>query len=149
MVAGERADGDRREGWPEHCRPDLRDRLAGQLGHDTQAAEVRGLALVRRHPEGRVALQMLDRTEAFAMREFDVARRNIVLKIDEGLALPDCRPPEGRMGDAFRISRVRLGRGRLKAARVRGIRPGTRAGIEPLGETKLPGRGTDSDEAAG
>ena len=43
-------------------------------------------ALVRRHAGGRVALDVLDRTEAFAHRKSDVGGRDVVLPIDERLA---------------------------------------------------------------
>ena len=49
------------------------------------AVDVRGLALVGRHPECRVALEVLHRAEAFPVSEFHVLDRHVVLQIDEGL----------------------------------------------------------------
>ena len=86
-LGGERAERHRREGRPEARRADLGDRLAERLGHDGEARHVGGLALVGRHAERGVALQVLDRDEAFAMREAHVLGRHVVLEVDEGLAL--------------------------------------------------------------
>ena len=52
--------------------PDLGNGALGQLGHDREAVDVGGLALVGRHAERGVALEMLDRAEAFARGERDV-----------------------------------------------------------------------------
>ena len=49
--------------------------------------DVRRLALVGRHAERRVALQMLDRVEAFALRQLDIGGGDVVLQVDKGLAL--------------------------------------------------------------
>ena len=51
--------------------------------------DVRGLALVGGHAERRVALQVLDGFETFALRQLDVGGGDVVLEVDEGL-LP-CR----------------------------------------------------------
>ena len=57
----QRADRHRRERRAEARRADLGDLLAERVRHDGEAGHVRGLALVGRHAERRVALQMLDR----------------------------------------------------------------------------------------
>ena len=61
------------------------------LRHDGETIDVRRAALIRAHAERRVALQMLNRTEAFAGRQFDVVCRHIVLKIDETLGASRAR----------------------------------------------------------
>ena len=87
MVAGERADRDRREWGPKGRRAGLRDGPARELGHHRERVDVRGLALVGRHPERGVALEVLDRAEALARGERDVVDGDIVLEIDEGFLL--------------------------------------------------------------
>ena len=84
---GQRADRDRREGRAEARRADLGDRFAERFGHDGEARHVGGLALVGRHAERGVALQVLDRDETLAMRQTHVLGGHVVLKVDEGLAL--------------------------------------------------------------
>ena len=84
---GERAEADRIVGRAEARRADGGDRQAARLGEDGEAVQVRGLALVGRHAERGVALQVLDRLEAFALRQAHVRRRDVVLQVDEGLAL--------------------------------------------------------------
>ena len=58
-------------------------------GHHGVAVDVGGLALVGRHAERGVALEMLDRAEAFAVRERHVLGGDVVLQVDEGFALRD------------------------------------------------------------
>ena len=133
MVPGEGADRDRREGRAERRRPDLADRPPGRLGEDREAVEVGGLALVGRHAERGVALDVLRRAEAFARRELDVRRGDVVLEVDEGLAaaagdLPERARPERLVGD---LSVPCL---RLEAARRRRLRPGDRTLGEAAGE---------------
>ena len=77
MMAGKRADRDRRDradgrSW---CRPRGIVR-AGELGQIARPLTFDGLALVGRHAERGVALEMLDRAEAFARGERDVRRRS-------------------------------------------------------------------------
>ena len=62
-------------------------RLAAQAGHDGEAVDVGRLALVGRHAERGVALEVLDRAEALALGERDVGGGDVVLEVDEGLAL--------------------------------------------------------------
>ena len=66
--------------------------LPADRSHDGEAGDVRGLALVGRHAERRVALQMLDRFKAFALRQFDVGGGDVVLVVDKGLALAGDMP---------------------------------------------------------
>jgi hypothetical protein len=62
----------------------FRDRTSSQRRHHRQADDVAGAALVGRHAERGVALEVLDRAEAFARRQRDVRRSDVVLKVDEG-----------------------------------------------------------------
>ena len=54
---------------------------------DGERVQIRGLALVGRHPRGGIALQVLDRLEAFLGRELHVAHGHIMLKVHERLEL--------------------------------------------------------------
>ena len=83
--AGERADRHGRVGRAEGGRADRRDVLAEGLGHQGQADDIAVLALVGRHAERRVALQMLDRDIALAMRRGGHRRGDVVLRVDEAL----------------------------------------------------------------
>ncbi len=116
MVAGEGAERHRRPGRAEHGDSGLGDRLAARLRHDGEARDVRQLALVGRHAERRVALEMLDRDEAFLVGQHDVLRSDVVLEIDEGHAFRPLDMPEG--GEAARRVRGLA----ASAARRRGSR---------------------------
>ena len=83
--AGDRAEGERRVGRAERGEADLRDGLAGGFGEHAQAVEVRRLALVGRHAEGGVALGVLDRFVALALRQLEIGGGDVVLEIDEVL----------------------------------------------------------------
>ena len=85
-MAGEGADGDRREGRAEGGGADRAEIAPGDVGQHRRAVEIAGLALVGRHAERGVALEMLGNAEAFARGELHVRRRHVVLEIDEGLA---------------------------------------------------------------
>src|SRR5262245_46135759 len=87
VMAGKGADGDRRIGRPEGGGADRADIAPGGGGEDGGAVGVAGLALVGRHAERRVALEMLGDAEALARGELHVGDRHVVLEIDEGLAL--------------------------------------------------------------
>ena len=88
LGAGERAERDRRVRRTEGRRADRGDRLlAAALGHEREADDVAGLALVGAHAERRVALQVLDRAIALAMRRARCRDGHVVLQIDETLAL--------------------------------------------------------------
>ena len=80
------AEGDGRERRAERGRADLGDRLADRVRQQGQTDDVGRLALVRRHAVGGVALRVLDRAEAFARCQQDVAFGHVVLVIDEMLA---------------------------------------------------------------
>ena len=58
--------------------------------------DVGGLALIGRHAERGVALEMLDRAEAFGCGERDVLVGHVVLEIDERLGLARADVPERR-----------------------------------------------------
>ena len=94
VMPGERPDGDRCVGWTVGGRADLADRLAGERRKRREAVERRGLALVGRHAERRVALGMLGRAETFSMREFEVVGCDVVLEVDEALAAGRGRVPQ-------------------------------------------------------
>ncbi len=108
VVTRERADRDRRVGRTEGRRPGRRDGAAGQRRHHGEAADVGGLALVGRHAERGVALEVLDRAEAFALGERDVVGRHVVLQVDECLLL--------RAGDMPQRRDAQRARRRLSAA---------------------------------
>ena len=86
-LAGERAEADGVVGRAEAGRADGGDGQAARAGEDREPVQVGGLALVGRHAERRVALQVLDRIRSPPARQADVGRRDVVLEIDEGLAL--------------------------------------------------------------
>ena len=99
-------------------------------GDDAERVQVRGLALVGRHAGRRVALDVLDRAEAFARREREVVRRHVVLEIDEGLAGP-CRSPA--VGGGARCIRRPVAAARPRtASRGAGV-PARRAPRQPGG----------------
>ncbi len=112
VMTGERTDGDGGVGRTIGGRADLADRPAGERRKRREAVERRGLALVGRHAERRVALGMLGRAETFAMREFEVVGRDIVLEVDEALA-----PGRGRTPQRGPRIRFVAGHGRRVAAR--------------------------------
>ena len=97
VSAGDGAERHGNSGRPGQRDAGLRDRLTGELRHDCERVEIRGAALVRRHAERRIALQMLDGAIAFAMRERDVGRRDVMLEIDKHLgAVIAAWTPPGR-----------------------------------------------------
>ncbi len=106
-------------------RAGLGDRAAGQLRHDGEALHVRGLALVGRHAERGVALQVLDGLEAFERSQRRIGRRHVVLEIDEGFFLPfTCQSgfsakaasSLGGRRIAGAVTEAKIGRGRCAAA---------------------------------
>ena len=107
VVAGERADRNRRVGRAEGGGADLGDRAAGQRRHDAERRQVGGLALVGGHAERGVALQVLDGAEALAMGKRDVVGGDVVLQVDEGLGrgagdMPQRGDGEGLVVGAWR-----------------------------------------------
>ena len=92
----------------------LIDRPAGQASHRGEAVDIGGLALVGRHAERGVALEMLDRDVALAGGERDVLQRHVVLEIDPSPPLVVGLRPGGL--DAVLAGR-RVRGGALAAAR--------------------------------
>ncbi len=135
-LAGEGADRHRHEGKAGTDGAALRDAAAGKAGHDREAVDIGGLALVGCHAERGVALQMLDRDVILSRGERDVRGRNVVLEIDEGLlqsavhrpARFDGEGPAGRGAGCSRGGwRRKAGRGGgTMARRVRGAQRGPR-----------------------
>ena len=78
------AEGDGGVGRAESRGTDCGNRPMKLLGEEREADDIAGLALVGAHPQRGVALEMLDRAEAFARRQRDVRRGDVVLKVDEG-----------------------------------------------------------------
>jgi hypothetical protein len=111
--AREAAEARRRVGHAETREPHLRDRHADRLGDDRERVQIRGLALVGGHAGRGVALDVLDRAEALARRERQIARRDVVLPIDEGLSARRRRP----CGQRTEIGVAAAQRARRKAAR--------------------------------
>ena len=89
VAPGEHAVGDRGVRRAEGGGAGLGDAAAGGAGKDRERVYVRGLALVGRHAGGGVALEMLDRGEAFLRRKVHVARDDVALVVDEGLRRVD------------------------------------------------------------
>src|SRR5690242_21903452 len=86
VVSGESPERDGRVRRAISGGADLRDRPVHKLGEDRETGHAADPALIGRHAERGVALEMLDRAEAFPLRKRDVAGRNVVLEIDERLA---------------------------------------------------------------
>ena len=58
---------------------------AARSSHQAQAVEVGGFALVGAHAQRGVALEVLDRLVALAVREFHIGHGHVVLEINKGL----------------------------------------------------------------
>src|SRR5262249_46273852 len=85
LEPGEAAESNRGVGHPEGSEPDLWNG-GGDLARDHgQCVEIGGLALIRGHPRGRVALDMLDGPESFTGGQLQIAGRHIVLPVNECL----------------------------------------------------------------
>src|SRR6185437_2270518 len=84
--ARETAEAHRRIRHTERREADLRHWLVELARDDRERVDVGRFALVRRHPGGGVALDVLDGAKAFTGGQSEVPRRDIVLPIDEGLA---------------------------------------------------------------
>ena len=130
--ARQRADRDRREGRAEGGRAGLRDGLGGELGHQREAGDVGGLALVGGHAERGVALEVLDRAEALVAGERHVVVGDVVLQIDERLAARTAHAPQRRGGRALRVD----------VGDVDGLAAGDRSRRPPAGRPwrRRPGR---------
>src|SRR5262245_25274537 len=111
------------------------------------ADDVRGLALVRRHAERGVAFKMLDRAEALAMRQRDVLVGDVILKIDERLALVTTTGPRRRAGVRFRIGVGHWHSGCIETARGRGAAAERGTVLQCLRERKSAGGRAGNAEA--
>ena len=85
IAPGQHAQSHRRIGRTEGGGTGLRHIQGPGLCHQAQAVDVGGLALVGSHSQRGVALQMLDRHIALALRQFHVGSRHIVLEVNKGL----------------------------------------------------------------
>src|ERR1019366_9352509 len=72
---------------PVACCSDCRHRLSGESGHDSKPVHIGQLALIGRHAERGVTLEMLDGAEALTLGKNDVVNGDIVLEIHESLAV--------------------------------------------------------------
>jgi len=81
-LSRDRAHWNRHVGRSERHRADLCNRSAGQLGEQRQRVEITGFALIDRHTDGGVALQMLDRNKVFTHRQFYVSHRDVMREIN-------------------------------------------------------------------
>ena len=61
------------------------------FGEPTQSSHVAQLALIGRHAERGVTLQMLNRSIPFGPSKIDIGERHVILEIDEALARIACR----------------------------------------------------------
>jgi hypothetical protein len=131
MMAGERADGDGGERRAESGGADRAEIAPGDRSEHRRAVEIAGLALVGRHAERGVALEMFGDAEAFASGEFHVRHRDVVLDIDECLASGVGDLPHRRRGGFFVFG--------LRRRPARGSEPtfggGRSAGRVTLGQT--------------
>ena len=134
MMAGHRAEAHRHVGRPVGRGADLRNAAARELGEDRKAADVRDLALVGRHAERGVALEVLDRAEALAVGERDVVHRHVVLEIDEGLGAAFLHVPERRNRGRLVVRARQRDRGHRVAALDRRHRARRDAAGETLAE---------------
>ena len=98
---GDRAEREGRIGRAEGGDADLGDGFARRFREDAEPVDVRCLALVGRHAEGRVALGMLDRLIALALGQLEIGRRHIVLEIDEMLVALIVLAGRGREPDGL------------------------------------------------
>ncbi len=91
---GEGPDGDGKMRWTHDGCSNVLHRPTCQLGHDGVADDSTSLALVCRHPQRRISLEVLDSTEAFAPCYLDVCHGDIVLQVDERFSTPATDMPE-------------------------------------------------------
>ena len=101
-----RAHRDRRMRRAEDGGAGLRNALPRQFGHDRKAQHIAGLALIGRHAQRCIALQMLDRPEVFLIGQLDVLHGDIILLVDPGPALAMGHIPKRRHRNR-RIFRLR------------------------------------------
>src|SRR5262245_2900065 len=144
VMAGKGADGNRRVGRPEGGGADRADIAPGGGGENGGAVGVASLALVGRHAERRVALEMLGDAEALARGELDVGDRHVILEIDEGLALALFDLPHRAGRDGWRGNggtRRRSGEAAFGRGLGAGFVPFGKTGLEPV---RAPGRAGDT-----
>ena len=101
MPAGKCPDCNRKMRWAHDACAGLLHGAACQLGHDGVANDVAGLALVGRHPQRRVPLEMFNRAEAFAPCDFNIRDSDIVLLVHERFSAPAGHMPKRRDCNCF------------------------------------------------
>ncbi len=69
--------------------------LPSFFGQNGEAGKIGQFALIRRHAERGVTLEMFDRTKAFLGRQTNVLVLHVVLEIDESHAFGARDMPEG------------------------------------------------------
>ena len=142
MVPAHRAEAHRHVGRAIGRGADLRDRAAGHLGEDRQPRHVGHLALIGRHAERGVALQVLDRAEAFLIGERDILRRDVVLEIHEGLRAAVLDVPQRRDGGRLVAGRRLHKRRHPESAFDREHRTGGEPFLQAIGKLHRAFRGT-------
>ena len=85
-MAGHGAPGERRRIGAEARQADLREWFPTCFGQHGRADDGAGLALVRPHGVGGVALGVLDMRKTFLMRAADVIGRHVILDVHEGFS---------------------------------------------------------------
>ena len=134
MVARNRPEADRHVRRPIGRGADVGDLTARRFGEDGQPSDIGDLALVGRHAERGVALQMLDRAEAFLVGDRDILGGHVVLEVDERLRAARLDLPERRDGGGLVIRmRHRVRRHRETALDCR-HRAGAGAGTQAFGQ---------------
>ena len=114
----------------ENCRSGLLDGFSCKLRHDCESRDVRGSSLIRRHSEGRVALQVFHRAESLPEGDPDVLDGHVVLLIHPGVSAALADVPERRNRDCFVFRARRIETPGGKSA-IRGcLGPGLRAFLE-------------------
>src|SRR6266702_3654844 len=103
LVTHDRADGYGRVGWAKRRGADRRYVHPAELREAGKRVEIGGLALIRRHARGGVALQVLNRYKALSMSLIDISKFHVVLEIDECFA-GDCAVRAGDDGDRREVA---------------------------------------------
>src|SRR6185295_5364714 len=85
LKARKAAECDRGVGHAESGEPDFRNRFVDLARDEGQGIEIGCLALISCHARGGVALDVLDRPEAFLRSQLQIAGRDIVLPVNERL----------------------------------------------------------------
>ena len=96
-----RTNGNRVIGRAKDRRAGVLYRFARRLGHQCKPKNVGRLALIRRHPQRRIPLKMLNRAKAFLVALLHVLCGHIVLQIDPGAFLTFGHMPERRYVETF------------------------------------------------